>query len=80
MFIVYIIKSTLNPNKHYAGFTKNLEKRLAAHNAGKSLFSQKYAPWSLECFITFQNEHKAKDFERYLKRGSGYAFFKKHLV
>ena len=80
MFIVYILKSQKDITKNYVGFTKDLGKRLLAHNAGRSLFSKRYAPWSAECFITFTNEVKARAFERYLKKGSGHAFLRKHLV
>ena len=80
MFYVYIIKSLKNPNKSYIGFTKDLKKRLESHNAQKSLFSRKYAPWELESCIEFKSEEKARSFERYLKSGSGHAFFRKHLI
>ncbi len=80
MFFVYIIKSQKNPSKHYVGLTRNLDKRLQAHNAGKSTFSRKYAPWVLECHIVFNDEIKARNFESYLKKGSGHAFLRKHFV
>ncbi len=80
MFYVYILKSLKDTNKSYVGFTKDLKRRLEAHNAQKSLFSRKYAPWELESCIEFKSEEKARKFERYLKSGSGHAFFKKHLV
>ena len=33
MFYVYILKSLKDTNKSYVGFTKDLKKRLEAHNA-----------------------------------------------
>ncbi|MBP9854849.1 MAG: GIY-YIG nuclease family protein [Candidatus Omnitrophica bacterium] len=80
MFIVYILQSNLYPSKHYVGFTKNLDQRLSAHNAKKSTFSRKYAPWHVKCYLVFNNEYKAREFERYLKKGSGHAFLKKHFI
>ena len=80
MFIVYILTSQQNPTKHYVGFTTDLNKRLQAHNAKKSTFSKKYAPWEIECYIVFKHEDRARDFEKYLKKGSGHAFFRKYLV
>ncbi len=80
MFIVYILKSQKYHLKNYVGFTKDLNQRLAAHNSGQSVFSRKYAPWEVASFITFKEEKKARDFERYLKKGSGHAFLKKHLI
>lgn len=80
VYIVYILTSQKVPSKHYVGFTKDLRKRPEAHNAKKSKFSKKYAPWELENWTTFVNESKAGRFERYLKSGSGFAFLKKHLI
>ena len=79
MFYVYIIKSLKNPNKSYIGFTKDLKKRLESHNAQKSLFSRKYAPWELESCIEFKSEEKARSFERYLKAART-CIFRKHLI
>ncbi|MBP7854852.1 GIY-YIG nuclease family protein, partial [Candidatus Babeliales bacterium] len=36
MFYVYILQSLHFPNQSYVGYTNNLSKRLAAHNAGYS--------------------------------------------
>ena len=80
MFYVYLIQSLRDVNKFYIGFTKDVKRRLEAHNARKSLFSRKFAPWELESCIEFKSEEKARRFERYLKSGSGHAFFRKHLV
>ncbi len=80
MYTVYVIRSLKNLGKHYVGFTVNLEKRLNAHNAKKSLFSKKYAPWDIVSFVCFKEANKARKFERYLKKGSGHAFLRKHLI
>ena len=34
-FYVYILRSQANPERHYIGFTENLEQRLRAHNNGQ---------------------------------------------
>ena len=44
VFIVYILKSVQQPDRHYIGFTTNLTARLEEHNALKSTFSSRYAP------------------------------------
>jgi len=80
MHYVYILKSIHNPLKHYVGVTRDLKKRLKTHNDGKTVFGNKYRPWKVNCYIAFDNESKAHNFERYLKRGSGHAFLKRHLV
>lgn len=80
MYYVYILKSVDNPQKHYVGITENLEKRLKAHNEGKTVFGNKYRPWTINCYIAFEDKFKAYSFERYLKKGSGHSFLKKHFV
>ncbi|MGE0268565.1 MAG: GIY-YIG nuclease family protein [Candidatus Omnitrophota bacterium] len=80
MYVVYILRSQSMPNKHYVGFTTDLKKRLTAHNAKKSSYSRKYAPWEIHTYLVFTSENKARDFERYLKKGSGWAFLKKRLI
>jgi len=66
LFYVYIIRSVDNPKNHYTGFTKDLKRRLQAHNNGESRHASKYCPWFLETVISFRNEQKAKAFELYL--------------
>jgi predicted GIY-YIG superfamily endonuclease len=80
VYFVYVIKSLKVSNKYYVGFTKDLQDRLKSHNAGQSLFSRKYSPWELDSYVCFTSEVKARFFERYLKSGSGHAFFRKYLV
>jgi len=56
-----------------------LPQRLAAHNAGQSTHTSKYAPWELVAFFGFVEKSKAAAFEEYLKSGSGRAFAIKRL-
>jgi len=46
-----------------------LPQRLAAHNAGQSTHTSKYAPWELVAFFGFVEKSKAAAFEEYLKSG-----------
>lgn len=64
----------------YYGYTKDLRKRLKEHNEGKSRFTKSHRPWELAYYSAFTNEKKAKDFELYIKSGSGKAFAYKRLV
>jgi len=80
MHIVYILRSVNHPDRLYIGLTTDLEKRLAAHNAGSSTYSKRYSPWELETYVVFKVKETAEDFERYLKSGSGFAFMKKRLL
>jgi predicted GIY-YIG superfamily endonuclease len=79
MKYVYILQSIAFPERFYVGLTKNLKGRLAEHNLGKSIHSNKYAPWKLKTYIAFSDEQKAFEFERYLKTGSGRSFTIKRL-
>ena len=79
MKYVYLIQSMPFPKQKYTGITDDLKKRLADHNSGKSVHTAKYKPWKLIAYLGFANEGKAREFERYLKSGSGRAFAKKHF-
>lgn len=79
MNIVYILQSTKNPNRYYAGVCSNLKNRLQEHNSGECKTTATYGPWRLETAIYFRDQKKANVFERYLKTGAGRAFCKKHL-
>jgi len=39
----------------------------------------KHAPWRIKSYATFETLALARDFERYLKSGSGHAFAHRHL-
>ena len=79
MYYVYLIKSLRITDKTYVGYTTNLKERLEKHNSGGSTYTSSYGPWKLVTFLCFDNEVKARSFEKYLKSGSGYAFAKKRL-
>ncbi len=79
MKTVYLIRSTHNPNQRYIGITSDLTERINAHNAGRSKHTAKYRPWQLVAHLTFENDQRAMEFERYLKSGSGHAFANKRL-
>lgn len=79
MYYVYIIKSIPFPKQYYVGFSENHERRLEYHNAGKSIHTNKFRPWESVCYFAFVEEKTAREFEMYLKSGSGRAFLKKHF-
>ncbi len=79
MYYVYILKS-LKDNSHYTGLTEDLKKRLEKHNRKEVRYSSTKAPYKLIWYAAFLNKHKAAEFERYLKQGSGYALARKRLV
>jgi putative endonuclease len=78
MYIVYMLKCA--DGKSYVGYTANLDQRMEAHRRGQVHFTKSRLPFELITHIVFTEKQKAYDFERYLKSGSGAAFFKKRLV
>jgi len=79
MNFVYVLQSLSHPNQFYTGLCADVEKRLAAHNAGQSPHTSKFKPWRLLSSHYFANQGLAAAFERYLKSGSGRAFAAKRL-
>ena len=79
MKYVYLIQSIFYPNQKYIGIASDLKNRLRAHNEGRSPHTSKFKPWKLVTYVTFSNDEKASEFERYLKTGSGRAFAEKWL-
>ena len=76
---VYVLKNGEVPHRYYTGTTADVAKRHAAHNAGCSVHTAKYRPWSVDVVIEFADEPRALAFERYLKSGTGVAFACRHL-
>ena len=76
---VYILISISHKDRHYIGYTKDLDKRLAKHNNGEVKHTSKYKPWKIQTVIAFDTKEKALYFEKYLKSGSEHAFAKKHF-
>ena len=79
VFYVYLIRSAAYPEQRYIGFTTDLKQRLATHNAGGSVHTAKYKPWNLVSYHAFASEDAARQFEHYLKTGSGKAFANRRL-
>ena len=80
MHHVYILRSTKNHEKIYIGVTANTDRRLKEHNDESKGYAKQYRPWKLMTSISFEDEKLAKNFERYLKSGSGFAFLKKRFI
>ncbi len=80
MYYVYILRSIDRPTELYVGASTDLKRRLAAHNAGRSPHTAKFAPWRIECYFAFPAKDTAYAFEAYLKSHSGRAFARKRLL
>ncbi len=79
MYYVYLLRSINSPDKTYIGYTEDLKARMRAHDAGESKHTSKFVPWQLVSYHAFADERKAREFEYYLKTGSGMAFASKRF-
>ena len=79
MYHVYLLRGIKYPDQSYIGFTENVQNRLAHHNSGASIHTNKYRPWKLVVVISFADRESALAFERYMKSGSGRAFTARHF-
>ena len=79
MYYVYILLSSKS-HIFYFGSTNDLKKRIGLHNNGEVKSTKPHIPWKLVWYGAFKTEREARDFERYLKTGSGKAFTYKRLV
>jgi putative endonuclease len=77
---VYVLVSEQAPERHYAGLTSDVARRLAIHNSGGSKHTAQHRPWRLIVSLDFATQSSAVAFEKYLKTGSGRAFAKRHFV
>ena len=79
MFTVYLLRSISHPDQRYIGITEDLDSRLDAHNRGQSPHTAKFKPWEVVVAVSLSDEARAREFEKYLKSGSGRAFANRHL-
>jgi putative endonuclease len=77
---VYLLRSKTRADQTYTGCTHELRMRLAEHNAGKSIRTNKFKPWDLIAYIAVPEKHLAEELESYIKSGSERAFAKRHLL
>jgi predicted GIY-YIG superfamily endonuclease len=76
---VYVLRSDVNPARHYVGTTSDVDERLEWHNQGPCAHTVSHRPWSMVVSLEFPDEPSAVRFEKYLKSGSGRAFAKRHF-
>ena len=79
MYYTYILLSKKG-HKFYFGSAKDLRERFRLHNIGKVPSTKYGIPWILVWYGAFSTEDEARDFEQYLKNGSGKSFAYKRLV
>jgi putative endonuclease len=78
MHYVYILKCF--DDSFYTGCTNDLKERLDRHQNGSVHYTKDKLPVKLLTTIAFSDKHKAYNFEKYLKSGSGVAFRNKRLI
>ena len=66
VYIVQCANGTL-----YTGTARDVKKRLAEHNSGKSSFTKGGVPWQVIYTESFQTISEARKREKYLKSGQG---------
>lgn len=76
---VYILRSDVNPSRHYVGVTSDVRRRLEKHNHAPNGYTVHSRPWSLVVSMEFGPQAAALNFEKYLKSGSGRAFANRHF-
>jgi putative endonuclease len=79
MYYCYILLSSKS-HIFYFGSAKNLKSRLKMHSSGEVKSTKPHIPWKLVWYGAFGTEKEARDFERYLKTGSGKSFAYKRLI
>lgn len=66
-YYTYILKSS-KTNKHYIGYTYNLESRLEKHNSGNSKSTKSGIPWHMVYFEEYDSKSDAIKRENEIKR------------
>ncbi|MDP2631732.1 MAG: GIY-YIG nuclease family protein [Candidatus Uhrbacteria bacterium] len=72
MNYVYLIQ--LCDGRFYTGSTPDLKLRFQQHSLGYVISTRDYRPIKLVWYCAFPNRIQARQFEKYLKSGSGQAF------
>jgi len=70
MHYVYVLKS-LRDSMKYVGVTKDLDKRIKAHNWGRVSSTKSRRPFELIYVEEFESREIAEKRERFLKSGDG---------
>ncbi len=75
MYYVYVLKAPVS-GRLYTGYTSDLRKRLAEHNAKKSSYTKSRGPYELIYYEACLHSSDAKMREKYLKSGMGKRYLK----
>ena len=75
IYTVYILFSDEH-QKHYTGFTSNLEQRMLSHNCLGKDWTSIYRPWKVIYTKEVNIKVEAMKYEKWLKTGVGRSFIK----
>lgn len=79
MHYVYILQ--LENGHYYVGYTMNIDDRFARHMRGDACkTTHRISAESVKFYAAFYDKTLARDFEKYLKSSSGFAFRNKRLI
>ena len=76
MYTTYVLYSD-KFNKHYSGFTSNIDERMKSHNhMSNTDWTKRYRPWKIIHDKEFKTKDEAMKYEKWLKTGKGREFIK----
>jgi putative endonuclease len=78
-FYVYVLRS-IEFERNYVGFTRDVASRLKEHNSGKTRSTRPYKPWKILFFEKFLTKAEALKREKFLKSGQGRDYVKQKLM
>jgi len=79
MYSVYIIRSKTS-DKAYTGYTSDIERRIAEHNAGRVKSTKAFIPYDLIHREEYEDKTIARKRELYLKTGQGRKWIKQEVL
>ncbi len=77
-YYVYVLRSDVD-GKCYTGYTVDLWRRVAEHQAGHSISTRYRSPWRLIYYEASLHIEDAQARERYLKSGMGKRYVRNRL-
>ena len=79
MYYTYILRS-LKDKRLYIGSTRDLEKRIKAHNSGKVRSTKSRRPFELIYYEEFDSYTEARVRENFLKSGAGRGWIRENII
>lgn len=74
MYVVYVLRSEVNPDLMYYGMTNDIQRRLRQHNceiAGGGQYTSNNRPWKIAVLIPVESKQQALQVE-YLTKAKNY--------